>query len=472
MMPRLESARRGSQCHGAGQNSRRSPHLNFREPGTRVVHVLLLVGALLALLLAPMNLVASAEDESLEPELDRIAVETANLRELPPLTDIDDVILTRAELEAMMPSLMAEDLDPVEVKAESRALAALGLIPADLDLVDLDVRLMSEQAAGFYDPIKDEMFVVSDNGANLGAAEYFYSHEVVHALQDAYLDPHDLLEDLSALNGDEALAALSLFEGDAVAGSNDYLSQHPSLAIALLREAQTDFPVLEQAPAAVSVTLVFPYSAGLDFVDRLRSEGGWERVDAAYDDIPASTEQILHPAKYLQRDRPATVELPEVGAALGEDWRVVNEETLGELQSAILLANLQPGEGMSAVTGAIVLPEAARNAAAGWDGDRYALWEDPTTHREVLVWRSVWDTPDDARAFSRALAKFEEQRWGGVFNGEIPDDVAMITSDAASRIRLTGQEVLYVQAPDLQLADAAQAALLTAPLPIPAPGPD
>jgi hypothetical protein len=457
-------------CHAGEGSISVSSHRRCWKP--RAIRVIVLAGVTYALLLAPLSFIASAEDDRLEPEFDRIATETATLRELPPLAEIDDVVITRAELETMLPSLIAEDLQPEEVKADARALAALGFIPEGLDLVDLDVKLLGEQAAGFYDPIKDEMFVISDNGDDLGAAEYFYSHEVVHALQDAYLDPHDLLEDLSGLNGDESLAALALFEGDAVAGSNEYLANHPGLALDLLREAQTDFPVLDGAPAAVAVTLIFPYSSGLEFVDRLRLEGGWNAVDAAYDDIPASTEQILHPAKYLQRDRPVTIDLPDASNVLGQDWRLVSEDTLGELQAAILLANLPPGEGVSMVTGSIALPEAARNAAAGWDGDRYALWEDPQTHQEVLIWRTAWDTPEDARAFSRALAKFEEERRNGIFNGETPDDIALITADVTARIRLNGQEVFYVQAPDLPLAHVAQAAMLSAPPPKPAPGPD
>src|SRR4051812_17028428 len=144
------------------------------------LRAVVLAGALITTLVAPLSFVAAAEDDRLEPEFDRIATETATLRELPPLAEIDDVVITRAELEAMLPSLIAEDLDPEEVKAEAQALATLGLIPEGLDLLDLDEKLLGEQAAGFYDPIKDEMFVVSDNGDKLGAAEYFYSHEVVH----------------------------------------------------------------------------------------------------------------------------------------------------------------------------------------------------------------------------------------------------------------------------------------------------
>lgn len=423
-----------------------------------------------ALLLAPIgdDAPARAQDVALQEKLEGIARETAEIRELPPLDQLDDVILSRDELERMMPELIAEESDPAELARESRALAALGLIPEGTDLLDLTIRLMNEQAAGFYDPVTDEMYVIADG--DFGAEAYFYAHEVVHALQDAWLDPNDRLEETTSDNSDETLARLALYEGDAVSAANDYLAAHPDLALALVREANADFPVLAGAPAAVSATLVFPYFSGERFVTRLLGEEGWDAVDAAYADLPASTEQILHPQKYLQRDRPVSVPLPEP-SALGVGWQLVSDDTLGELQTALLLANLGPGRGFNTLTGQLDLPEAARNAAAGWDGDRFALWEDAAGKREILVWRSAWDTPRDARAFSRALAQFGETRWGGVFNGESPDDVALVTGEVAARILLDGQEVLYVQAPDLPLADQALAALQAAPPPDPAPSP-
>ena len=128
----------------------------------------------------------AALDLELEANLDRIARETAELRELPPLAEIDDVLVSQDELLAMMPELIAEEIDPADAIAQSRSLAALGLIPAGTDLFDLTVQLMGEQAAGFYDPLSDEMLVVFDG--NPGLTEYFYSHEVIHALQDAHLD--------------------------------------------------------------------------------------------------------------------------------------------------------------------------------------------------------------------------------------------------------------------------------------------
>jgi hypothetical protein len=406
----------------------------------------------------------------LEANLDRIARETAELRELPPLAEIDDVLVSQDELLTMMPELIAEEIVPADAIAQSRSLAALGLIPAGTDLFDLDVELMGEQAAGFYDPLSDEMLVVFDGNPSL--TEYVYSHEVIHALQDAHLATDDLMEDFAALNGDQILAMTALYEGDAVVGSSAYLERHPALVVALQRDVERDSAVMDGAPALVGIKLFFPYTAGAAFVDRLLTEGGWDAVDAAYADMPASTEQILHPIKYLEGDEPSLIALPDPTAALGAGWRVVDEDTLGELQTAVLLAGFAPGEGFNDVTGDIALPESARNAAAGWDGDRFALWEDGDGQRETLVWRSVWDTPEDARAFSRALAQFGNSRWNGVFNGESPDDVALVTPEIAARILLDGQEVLYVQAPELSLVAAALPALETAPPPDPAPGTD
>jgi hypothetical protein len=426
--------------------------------GLRVVVLALCLGASTSL----GSGLAQSEDPILQAELERIARETAALRELPPLAGVDDVILSADELRVMMPELIAEEMDPTETEAQARALIALGLIPEGLDLLNLTVRMMGEQAMGFYDPLTDEMIVVAEEQGDMGIGEYFYAHEIIHALQDAHLDPDDFLENRDTLNGDEALAALALFEGDAVVTSNLYLADHPALALNLLQELQTEYVELESAPAALSVTLVFPYSSGLAFVERLRADGGWDAVNAAYSDVPTSTEQILHPRKYLVRDDPTPVALPEPEAALDDSWTLVAEDTLGELQTALLLANLGPGEGFDPTTGHLDLPERARNAAAGWDGDRFALWENVGAGQEVLVWRSVWDTPEDARAFGRALAQFGNERWDGVFNGESPDDVALVTPEVAARIVVAGTEVFFAQAADLPTADAALAAVQSA----------
>lgn len=405
---------------------------------------------------------------ALEQQLAGIAAETAEIRDLDPLSDIDDVVLTRDELVQRLPDMISEELDPAELEGATRALIALGLLPEGSDLLDLTVRLLGEQVAGFYDPLTDEMIVVADG--EFSAEAYYYAHEVVHALQDAYLDPDDLMEKITSDNDDESLAMAALYEGDAVETSTFYLSKHPELTFDLLREAQADSTELDAAPAAMVVTLVFPYISGQPFVAELYQEGGWDEVDAAYLDMPASTEQILHPEKYLERDNPVTLALPEPSGTMGHGWSEVHQNTVGELQIALLLADLPPGSGFNSVTGQYSIPDPALNAAAGWDGDRYALWA-TADGQEALVWRTAWDTEQDARSFAAALARYEEGRWGGIFNGESADDIALVTDDVAVRLLLRGKEVFYVQSPNLNLTDQAQAALLAAPAPLPEPGP-
>jgi len=46
-------------------------------------------------------------------------------------------------------------------------------------------------------------------------------------------------------------------------------------------------------------------------------------VDAAYADVPVSTEQILHPERYPD-DRPASVELADFTHLLGDGWEEID----------------------------------------------------------------------------------------------------------------------------------------------------
>jgi hypothetical protein len=58
-----------------------------------------------------------------------------------------------------------------------------------------------------------------------------------------------------------------------------------------------------------------------------------------------------------------------------------------------------------------------------------------------------------------------------MFNGESPDDVALVTDEVAARVLLDGQEVLYIQSANVPVTDSALAALQAAPPTSPAPGP-
>jgi len=224
-------------------------------------------------------------------------------------------------------------------------------------------------------------------------------HELTHAAQDAHFDLRSLPWNQHD-NDDLALAATSLLEGDATAVMLDHMAGRDTSAIADLDLLLTSgpqmlgSPQLALAPRAIQELLIFPYLAGFRTVSELRRRGGWEQVNAAYRDLPLSTEQILHPEKYLdQRDPPQQVRLPEVPPAVVAGT-LVEENVLGEFGLRLLLEEF-------------TTTEEAVQAAEGWDGDRFRVWRHATAPPEggrswLIVLVTTWDSPTDAREFHQA----------------------------------------------------------------------
>jgi hypothetical protein len=138
-------------------------------------------------------------------------------------------------------------------------------------------------------------------------------------------------------------------------------------------------------------SLLFTYLSGQTFVDRLRAVGGgWKLVNYAFSTRPpASTEQVIHPEKYLVNERPVPVVLPAVAGASR-----TAHGTFGEFDTDQLLK-------LAGGVGAL----RAGDAAAGWGGGRYALWG-----RDVLVVGWAWDTRADASEFAHALRQYVSAR--------------------------------------------------------------
>jgi hypothetical protein len=87
-------------------------------------------------------------------------------------------------------------------------------------------------------------------------------------------------------------------------------------------------PVYDSAPYYLQQDFLFPYDQGAQFVQTLFMSNGWDAVDAAYRDLPTSTEQILHPERY-PNDKPINPVLPDIAAALGEGWEELEQNNMG-----------------------------------------------------------------------------------------------------------------------------------------------
>ena len=76
--------------------------------------------------------------------------------------------------------------------------------------------------------------------------------------------------------------------------------------------------------------IAFRSEYGRKFVEALYQRGGWAAVNKAYEDLPASTEQILHPEKYLAGEKPIEVAAAPLSEVFGGDWQIIADEVLGE----------------------------------------------------------------------------------------------------------------------------------------------
>lgn len=148
--------------------------------------------------------------------------------------------------------------------------------------------------------------------------------------------------------------------------------------------------VVDQMPGILRDTLLYPYTTGTFFVQAAQIAGGWAGVNAFYDRMPTSTEQILHQAAYANDDAPIEVPLPAtLASAMGSGWSVGLTDTFGELETGIWLR--ESG----------VVRATADEAAAGWGGDRLAVLGGPSGAWAV-AWHTVWDTTTDAQQFEAA----------------------------------------------------------------------
>jgi len=150
-----------------------------------------------------------------------------------------------------------------------------------------------------------------------------------------------------------------------------------------------EFKVFSSAPAYFRESLVFPYTSGLSFMQAYRRVHSWEDVAKVYEDLPESTEQILHPEKYMaQRDDPTEVKPEHPKRLTGDGWKSIYTNVLGEFTTQLLLREF--------------LDQAqAEKAAAGWDGDIVELLRNDAG-KEAVVLRFVFDTEEDAREFKDA----------------------------------------------------------------------
>jgi hypothetical protein len=328
--------------------------------------------------------------------VDALFAETSALRDLAIRRPVSSRPLSRGEIEQKILQAFKDQTTPDEIRASELALKTLGMAPQDLDLRDLQLKLLTEQLAGLYDPKAREFYLASWVDPLLQRPVIV--HELTHALQDQHFELRRLAEWPDG-DSDAQLAAHSLVEGDATLLMAQYVLKHPEAGAAYLQAMATapKMPVFENAPRAVRESLTFPFVQGMQFATALHGRGGWKAVSAAYTPLPQSTEQILHLDKFDRRERPVAVALADVSGLLGRGWRRLDSDVSGEAGYQIILDQFL-GD-----------PAESRRAAAGWGGDRFSVYE--RGGDAIVIQMTAWDSEADAREFADAYEKRTAMRY-------------------------------------------------------------
>jgi hypothetical protein len=322
--------------------------------------------------------------------------------------DVTVKLASKADLVDYMKRRLQEE-EPLEKLAADETIAKLlGLFPWDRDLMADTFALLESQVGGFYDPPSGTFYLME--GMPRGIAAPILAHELIHALDDQIYDIDGQMR-LRKDDSDALQAYRFVVEGSGTAGGNRWTLENMDQVDMsgfqdLMDEQQAS---LVAAPSFLWKPLLGAYLQGAAFLARSDSIMAGQMaklvpadVNAAFRELPRSTEQVLHPQKYwdpAQRDVPRAVRF-EVGD-LPEGWRVLRQDVFGELGLAQVV---EAGRGLKldlANPAALLSISLTHPAAEGWGGDRVILLSDGDSWWLELV--TLWDSERDAAEFYGAM---------------------------------------------------------------------
>ena len=353
----------------------------------------------------PVHLPPPTAEQSTEflHSADEVLVEMSKLLSLPILSPLKKSLRSREEIRAYLLQKMKEDKDADKRYADQKSMEKFGLLPKGYPLEETLVKVLTEQIAGLYDPDSKEFFIADWNTP--ADERMVMSHELTHALHDQHFHI-DKWTDAAKPNDDAELARDAVVEGSAIAAMLDYILRGKGsvrdlgeLDPSMLMGDPESSPELAKAPKVVQDELLFPYTAGTTFTQRvLKASNGWPDFHKVYENPPASTQQIMHPDLYFQGVLPPKIVLPDTAGLISADWKKLDENNMGEF-------------GLLEILKQYLSKDRSTSLAAAWSADRYALFENKTNKRTLLIFRVRLGGEADAARFFGAYSEVLESKY-------------------------------------------------------------
>ena len=298
----------------------------------------------------------------------------------------------------------------------------------------------------------DRIIIVTENPENPVIGSVTMIHELTHILQDQQFNLSRQKYRPDTLDGEFAKNGL-------VEGGATYIHQQYA------RRCGGEWECVDAPPGwsntgssthpGLSRLFYQPYSDGPVYINQLVQRGGWDAVNAAYDSPPNSTEQIIHPDPPMESLAPLSFE--DISR---NGWQIVNQQgktsqRIGEAGIYTLFWYQANRHDIPALERQIStetdLPFDTYNytsiPSAEWGNDRLVAYQKGDEHG--YVWKTVWDTPEDATEFYEAYRLVLEVH-NAIQRGEHTWVIENGSFADAFRVVQDGNTVTIVNAPTVE----------------------
>ena len=394
---------------------------------------------------------------------DEVLAQMSTLLDLPVRQPLKKSLRSKQEIRAYLIREEKEDKNDAQRYGDQKSLEAFGLIPKGFALDSFMLDVLTDQVAGLYDP-KGREFYIAD-WIPLDEQRDVMAHELTHALEDQSFTIDSWIK-AARPNDDAELARDSVSEGTAVAAMLDYTIHDAGLTVrslpdisALIRSGAVanmdQDPLLSKAPSVIRDSLLFPYLEGAGFSQQfLKAHTGWGDLKILFQNPPVSSQQILHPEKYLAGEKPVNVTLPDWKGIVPGDWKVVDANIMGEF-------------GLREILRQFLGADRADLLSPAWAGDRYAVFEN-AKKETPLVFRLALDNEDDAARFFGQYSEALETKYAArtqLFRR--PNFFQFQTDSGGVFLRCVGTSCLIVEGATREIYDKLNSAIGWTPAPAP-----
>jgi uncharacterized protein DUF6782 len=330
-------------------------------------------------------------------QADSVFQQMSELTGLPIKSSLKKQVISRPEVSKYIADTLHSEMTPQEMHTQEATLQAFGLVPPDFNLEKFLISFYTEQAAGFYDPIRKTMFIA--DWVEQDMQRMVLAHELTHALQDQSYDLEKFLK--AARDDDDASAAReAVVEGHATAAMMQEMMEPMKLEVMpslvplmapIIQQQLEEFPAFTTAPFFFRFQALFPYIEGIGFMQHGLQAGGWKRLNSLFDNPPHTTKEIFQPEVYFEKLPLPKISVPQPAALSGVH------------RLSFLAENIMGEMGYYALLGQLISEDEAKSVTPNWLADRYLLYEksDAGQGRKqyVLVSQTRWSSAESAQAF-------------------------------------------------------------------------